>query len=101
MPSSVLGGKNSNENAGVVSSSAWSIRIARNLTKVVSRFIRLVRRDDVQVDGGPLLAALRVVHVDGVVLPIGADQPDEHRGPAPETQAPLLGQRLVEQELVA
>ena len=39
MPFSVFGGKNSKEKQGRTSSSAWSIRIAQNLTTVVSRFI--------------------------------------------------------------
>ena len=51
---------------------------------------RLRRRDDVEVDGQPLLAAELVLDVHRVVLAVGAEQAEEDAGPADPAELALL-----------
>src|SRR5437868_2074218 len=86
MPSSVFGGKNSNENTGQRSVRIWSIRIGLKY---------------VQPGRDPPPACKRVGHVDRVVLPVGARDRERHREPAPEAELALLLEIALEDEQVA
>ena len=53
-----------------------------------------------QPRGDHRLAVDRVLHVHGLVLAVGAGDPEQHRQPAPEAELALLGERAVEHERV-
>src|SRR4051812_27206292 len=99
MPSSVLGGKNSKEKQGRVSSRISSIRIPKRLRPIALDTFPWL--DDVEVRGHPLLAAEAVLHVHRVVLPVGAEQAEEDRRPAADPELALLLQMAPEDERAA
>src|SRR4051794_41942813 len=79
MPSSVFGGKNSNEKTGLRSSRISSIRMPEGYARAP---VLLLGRDDVEIGGELRLAVQRVLHVDRVVLAVGPEQAEEYGGPA-------------------
>src|SRR4051794_24283391 len=96
MPSSVFGGKNSNEKHGRVSSRISSIRIEERLRPIALHTFPW--RDDVEVGRDPVLAPDAVLHVDRVVLAVGAEQAEEDRRPAGHAELALLLQVAAEDE---
>src|SRR3954447_15004592 len=97
MPSSVFGGKNSNEKTGFRASRISSIRMRGGYARAP---VLLLGRDDVEVGGDLLLAVQPVLHVDRVVLSIGAEQPEEDARPADASELALLLEVLRELERV-
>src|SRR3954454_9586811 len=87
MPSSVFGGKNSNEKTGLRSSRISSIRMREGYARAP---VLLLGRDDVEVGGDLLLPAQRVLHVDRVVLAVGTEQAEEDGRPADAAELALL-----------
>src|SRR4051794_34441692 len=98
MPSSVFGGKNSNEKKGFRSSRISSIRMPEGYARAP---VLLLGRDDVEVGGELRLAVQRVLHIHRVVLAVGAEQTEEYGGPADAAELALLLEVLGEPELVA
>src|SRR3954463_1306847 len=98
MPSSVFGGENSNEKAGLRSSRISSIRMREGYARAP---VLLLGRDDVEVGGYLRRAGQRVLHVDRVVLAVGAEQAEEDRRPADAAELALLLEVLRELERVA
>src|SRR3954449_6563244 len=98
MPSSVFGGKNSNEKTGLRSSRISSIRLREGDARAP---VLLLRRDDVEVGGDLRPAGQRVLHVDRVVLAVGAEQAEEDGRPADAAELALLLEVPRESELVA
>src|SRR4051812_13481412 len=98
MPSSVFGGKNSNEKTGFRSSRISSIRMPEGYARAP---VLLLGRDDVEVGGELRLAVQRVLHVDRVVLAVGAEQAEEYGSPADAAELALLLEVLRELERVA
>src|SRR4051812_42348390 len=96
-PSSVFGGKNSNEKTGRRSSRISSIRILKGYARG-SGF--LVRQQDVEVRRELRVPVHRVLDVDRVVLPVGAEQPEEDARPAHGSEAALLLEVTVERQVV-
>ncbi len=62
------------------------------------RLLSPLRRDDVEPGRDGVAAAQPVLDVDGVVLPVGAEEPEEDRGPAAQAE-PFLLERPEEAEL--
>src|SRR5436853_7491219 len=79
-PSSVFGGKNSNEKTGRRSSRISSMRILEGYARA-SAFL-VGGRHDVEIGGQLRSAADRVLHVHRVVLAVGAEQAEQDAGPA-------------------
>src|SRR3954463_10090000 len=98
MPSSDLGGKNSNEKTGRRSSSISSIRMRKGYAAAPG--FLLAGRDDVEVDGQPVLAVQLVRDVPRVVLAVCAEQPEEDARPADPAELALLLEVLRERERV-
>src|SRR4051812_18167173 len=98
MPSSVFGGKNSNEKTGRRSSRISSMRMREGYARAP---VLLLGRHDVEVGGDLRLAAERVLHVDRVVLAVGAEQAEEDRRPADAAELALLLEVPRELERVA
>src|SRR4051794_41921209 len=98
MPSSVFGGKNSNEKTGLRSSRISSIRMREGYARAP---VLLLGRDDVEVGGELRLAVQRVLHVDRVVLAVGPEQAEEYGGPADAAEPSLLLEMLGGPERVA
>src|SRR3954463_12636500 len=99
MPSSDLGGKNSNEKTGRRSSSISSIRMRKDYAAAPG--FLLAGRDDVEVAGQPVLAVQLVLDVHRVVLAVGAEQPQEDARPADPAELALLLEVLREGQRVA
>src|SRR3954468_11827780 len=95
MPSSVFGGKNSNEKTGFRSSRISSIRMREGYARAP---VLLLGRDDVEVGGDLRPAGQRVLDVDRVVLAVGAEQAEEDAGPADAAELALLLEGLRERE---
>src|SRR4051794_22094232 len=87
MPSSVFGGKNSNEKTGRRSSRISSIRMREGYARAP---VLLLGRDDVEVGRELRLAVQRVLHVHRVVLAIGAEEAEEDGCPADAAELALL-----------
>src|SRR3954451_1083273 len=98
MPSSVFGGKNSNEKTGLRSSRISSMRMRKGYARAP---VLLLGRHDVEVGGELRVAVQGVLNVDRVVLPVGAEQTQEDGRPADAPELPLLLEVLRELERVA
>src|SRR3954470_2025669 len=96
-PSSVFGGKNSNEKTGRRASRISSIRMVRGYARA-SGF--LAGRHDVEVRRELLATVHDVLDVDRVVLPVGTEKAEEDGGPAHRPEAALLLQVPVERQRV-